>query len=405
MYAPIFYRDLAARARDYQRQHGRQAGIKQFGQHLREAFEAKQLNAQEFSLQACAEYTVPDGREWVRSMNPRLGGVMEAVDAVDTSAFSNIIGQLVINKVLEGYMSEAFDFTNGVTTIDTKFSGEKIPGIGGIGDEAEQIGEGNPYPTVGLNEDWIETPVTTKHGFIIPVTKEAIFFDRTNLVLQLAGEVGEYLGLHKEKEIINAFIDANTTAYRYKWKGTTYGSYQGSTPWVNLKATNGLYDWVNVQAAELLLANMLDPSTGQPILVDADCIVVPPALLHTARQIVNATQVRKVDLASGGASTTVSIGANPLSADPLSGSAYKIIASRIYRFQANKASAGTCDTNWYLTNLKKTIGYMQNWPITVVQAPQNSEAEFVNDIVVRFKASEAAARPCSILRYTVQNTQ
>ena len=31
---------------------------------------------------------------------------------------------------------------------------------------------------------------------------------------------------------------------------------------------------------------------------------------------------------------------------------------------------------------------MENWPITVVQAPINSEAEFTQDIVVRFKASE-----------------
>ena len=31
---------------------------------------------------------------------------------------------------------------------------------------------------------------------------------------------------------------------------------------------------------------------------------------------------------------------------------------------------------------------MENWPITVVQAPANSEAQFNQDIVVRFKASE-----------------
>ena len=34
------------------------------------------------------------------------------------------------------------------------------------------------------------------------------------------------------------------------------------------------------------------------------------------------------------------------------------------------------------------FAYMENWPITVVQAPANSEAEFNQDIVARFKASE-----------------
>ncbi len=34
------------------------------------------------------------------------------------------------------------------------------------------------------------------------------------------------------------------------------------------------------------------------------------------------------------------------------------------------------------------FSYMENWPITVVQAPANSEAQFNQDIVARFKASE-----------------
>ena len=38
---------------------------------------------------------------------------------------------------------------------------------------------------------------------------------------------------------------------------------------------------------------------------------------------------------------------------------------------------------------------MENWPITVVQAPVNSEAEFIQDIVVRFKASERGRRRSS----------
>ena len=40
--------------------------------------------------------------------------------------------------------------------------------------------------SLGFGEDYIETPSTTKRGFIVPVTKEAIFFDRTHLVLSRA---------------------------------------------------------------------------------------------------------------------------------------------------------------------------------------------------------------------------
>jgi hypothetical protein len=71
-----------------------------------------------------------------------------------------------------------------------------------------------PYPSLGFGEDYIETPQTTKRGFIVPVTKEAIFFDRTNLILQRAAEVGEVLGLNKEKRLIDLLIGATNN---YKW--------------------------------------------------------------------------------------------------------------------------------------------------------------------------------------------
>ncbi len=60
-----------------------------------------------------------------------------------------------------------------------------------------------PYPSLGFGEDYIETPSTSKRGFIVPVTREAIFFDRTNLVLSRAAEVGEVLGLNKEKRLLD----------------------------------------------------------------------------------------------------------------------------------------------------------------------------------------------------------
>ena len=66
-----------------------------------------------------------------------------------------------------------------------------------------------PYPSLGLGEDYIETPSTTKRGFIVPVTQEAIFFDRTHLILQRAAEVGEILGLNKEKRLLDLVIGAD----------------------------------------------------------------------------------------------------------------------------------------------------------------------------------------------------
>ncbi len=117
-----------------------------------------------------------------------------------------------------------------------------------------------PYPHLGFGEDYIETPSTTKRGFIVPVTKEAIFFDRTHLVLSRAAEVGEVLGLNKEKRLIDLVIGVTNN---YKWKGTSYNTYQAATPWINTLAANELVDWTNVDKAEQLFADILDPGDGR----------------------------------------------------------------------------------------------------------------------------------------------
>jgi hypothetical protein len=120
---------------------------------------------------------------------------------------------------MEAYNQEAFVISNLVETIPTRLDGEKIPGVGGLAAQDAVVHPGMPYPSLGFGEDYIETPSTTKRGYIVPVTKEAIFFDRTHLVLSRAAEVGELLGLNKEKRLLDLVIGATNN---YKWLGTPY---------------------------------------------------------------------------------------------------------------------------------------------------------------------------------------
>ena len=113
--------------------------------------------------------------------------MLEAGDGVDVTAFSNITGQIVRTTILDAYTQEAFVLSKLVDTIPTRLDGERIPGIGRISDEASEVQPGMPYPHLGFGEDYIDTPQTTKRGFIVPVTKEAVFFDRTYLILQRGG--------------------------------------------------------------------------------------------------------------------------------------------------------------------------------------------------------------------------
>lgn len=365
-------------------------GAQKTVKHLREAIQDKHLAPEDFSVKELAESLVEDGREWVRNMDPRKSGgfmTIQEESAVNTTAFSNVIGQLIYSKILDAYENEQFVFTAMVPNISTKLDGEKIPGLSRIGDEAEIVEESQQYPTAGFGEDYIETPRGVKRGLIVPVTKEAIFFDRTGIILKNAGEVGEFLGLNKEKRLIDCYIDENSTAHRYKWKGTSYASYQATSPWINLKSSNQLVDWTDLDAAEQLFNNMVDPHTGEPIMLTAMQLTCTPQLRPTAMRVLNATEVRETTNTN-----TVTIGPTPVQTN------YQVVSSRLL------AARMATDTSWFLGDIAKTIAYMEQWPLTVAQAPVNSEAEFQRDIVAQFKASERGAAVVMNPRYTVKST-
>jgi hypothetical protein len=330
-------------------------GAQQTVQHLSEALRQKHLRADDFSLRDLAEALVPDGREWVSTLDPRRGGVslLESGDGIDLTAFSHITGQVIYSKIMEGMQNEEFVASKMVETIPTRMDGEKIPGVGALGDVAQVVEPGMPYPSVGFGEDWIETPSTTKRGFIVPVTREAVFFDRTNLVLRNASQVGEALGLNKEKRILDVMIGA----------------------------------------VEQVFADLTDPNTGEPILIRGNTLLVPSSLKATAMQIVNATQLRFGDITSGTGTQTVAL--NPVSS-------YQIESSRLLKARLTAASIAT--TTWFAGDFRRAFAYMENWPITVTQSPANSDEDFNKDIVVRFKASERGAAAVIEPRAVVKST-
>lgn len=370
-------------------------GAEQTVSHLSESLCEGHLKPEDFSIRDLAEALVPDGREWVRMLDPRSAGsvsVLESTGAVDVTAFLNITGQVIYSKIMESYLQEAFVVSKLVETIPTRLDGEKIPGISRVADTIEEVAPRMPYPHLGFGEDYIETPSTTKRGFIVPVTKEAVFFDRTHLVLSRAAEVGEVLGLNKEKRLIDLVIGVTNN---YKWKGTTYNTYQTTTPWINSLATNELVDWTNVDKAEQLFADILDPATGEPVLVKGTTVLVMPAYRHAAHRVFSAAELTFT--AAG--STTATVAANPLTG-------YRVYDSRLAyrRIIAAGIAAATAKKYWFVGDFRRAFAYMENWPITITQTPIGSEAEFNNDIVLRFKASERGAAAVLNPRYVVKNT-
>lgn len=337
----------------------------------------------DYSVRQLFEALVPDGREMVESWNPRNGPssareMIEAAGAVASSDFSNINGQIIYTAMMEDLTPEELPFQNLIPTQSTPYDGEKIPGVAGLGDQAEVVAELENYPLVGTTEDWIETPQTVKRGFIVPITKEAIFFDRTGgMVLAKARAVGESLRLNKEKRAIDCIIDENTTAHQYKWRGTTYDTYQTASPWDNVTAGNALVDWTDIDNADQTLNGITDPNTGEPVVVEADTLICTKANEKTAMRIANATEITVTTPGYATSSNpTETRQANPY------GGAFTVLSTRLL------AARMATDTTWYYGNPRKMAKYMENWPITVVEAPANNSDDFNMDIVSKFKCSE-----------------
>lgn len=313
-------------------------------QHFQEALETGQVKPEDFNIRTLAEVTC--GREWVETMDPKEASMSPLEVGNGFATFANLIGQIITSKIREAYLQECFVVSKLVDTIPTE-----------------------PCPET---PDEIETPSTTLRGFITPVTRETIFFDRTHLILQRAAEVGEVLGLHKEKQLIDLLIGQTNN---YEWKGTTYDTYQTTTPWINAISGNELVDWTDINAAKELFADLLDPDTGE--IVQANTVLVMPAYRHVAHRICN-----------------------------LLGN-FRVIDSRLAyrRIIASGETATDAKKWWFIGNFKKAFTYVENWPITVVQPPAGSETELNRDIVLRFKASERGAAAMVNPRYIIRCTE
>ena len=371
---------------------------------LRESLAEKSVDFRDFELGRLFEecYGASEFNQCRRdkqylASNVMLRHLQESTGAVNTSAFLNITGQIVYSAILDKYESEDFVFTKLIPETPTQFlDGEKIAGLTEIGDEVAVRDEQMPYALAGIGENWVFTPPVKDRGLIVPVTWEAIFADRTGKLLEYCGDVGKWSGTNREKRAIDCVIDENTTAHRYNWRGTTiatYGDNSGSHTWDNLSASNTLLDWTSINIAEQVFNGLVDPFTGEPIVVDPKHLVVTKQNEYTALRILNATEIR---VATPGYATsgnpTETLASNPVRK-------YQLVTSRLL------AARMATDTTWYTGDVGKAFRYMVAEKMQVVQAPPNNIHEFERRIVQQYRVNERGAyttlEPRAVVKCTV----
>lgn len=365
-----------------------------FFEDIGEALQKKELRSEDFSLKQLFRNFVKDGNELLEHLNPMTeGGKVNLRESnVSTADFSNITGQIFYNELLGAFDDPTLIGSRLVDTVPTSLDGERIAGISNLSDDIDSIGEAKPYPRAGVQEDYVDTPKTTKRGLIVPVTKEAIFFDRTGQVLERCRQVSRVMAINKEKRILDCVLGI-TSSYNRKGRGVvaTYGANSGNHDWNNLLTSTALQDYTDIEAAMLLFDAMTDPNTGEPIMLSSTVqIVVPTALQVTLGSILAATQFRKTTNTSN-----ETIGANPLSYMNYS---FEPVSNAYVKARTSSADS------WWVGDFRRGFKYMENWGPTVVEAPTNSYEEFNFDIVAQFKISERGVAAAVEPRYAVKVT-
>lgn len=353
------------------------------------AQDAKDL-ASRWSVRQLAEQFIPDGREAVNMLRPSsVGGyqLQESAEVIDTSMFANIIGPIMYTSTLAGFNMPGLIGDRLVETIQTQFSGERIPGVGRIGDDVDIVNEGGQYPNAVLGEEYVDTPETIKRGLIMNVTKEAIYFDRTGVLLQECARVGERVAVNREKRILDV-VCGISTVYRRN------GAAAQATYAADNTLSNTLADWTSLDAVAQKFNTMTDPITGEPISISTVAVVVPKALEVLATRIVNSAMTRG---GSNSGNNQTYVQGNSLYSTG-NGGVPEIISGQYVRQRTGS------DSTWFAGDPKKSFVYMQNWPLTVTQSDDSSEVGFTRDIVLRFKTSERGAAGVRERLFMTRNT-
>lgn len=367
----------------------------QFYHELNEALRAKQLTFRDFSLRRMLEHLVPNGREMLATFQPGYRiqqdarELRESVEALGMSSFTKITGNIIYNHALDGWNKPELIGDELVTTMPSSLTQEEIPGVSNFGDIGDVVPEHGDFPMYGLSESSIKLPKPEKRGGQVALTKEIVFFDRLGQVVTRAHQLSEGLAINKEKRILDAVFGVTNTYTRNDVSENTYTA----SGVINTKTSNGMVDWKNVDAAEQLFSDMVDPDTGEPIVTTPNTLIVPLGLLHTAKQILNATEVMRNTPFPDGSSD------NPdfVTRAPNTLRNYKIMSN-----QYVKARLGN-STTWFIGDPKRAFVYVENWPMIVDENPIGS-SEWRRDIVAGWKVSERGAIGVYERRHMVKNT-
>jgi hypothetical protein len=339
---------------------------------------------EEINLRTLYEAVVPDGREALRQMDPSQGrqrGVFfESGGPVKTAHFSNLIGQIMYGDTLAEMESPAFIGGNLVTVRRAESQGpEMVPGIAMIGDVAQDIGEGEEYPMVGVSDKFVTQPRKVKDGFIIAITDEVIWENKLSQVVERARDATRSLGITQELDRLSTVLGVTNTYSRNGGpQQSTYATTHTEGTFSNLVTSNALTDFTSVNTALQALYAQLDLDNGQPVVPSPRLqVIFPVALAAKIPFAFGASEVRQTN------SSNLSIA----SGSPLQylNATFDFVSNQYVSFVSGDS------TSWWLGDFKGAFDEREVFPVQMFVEDRNYSAGFSRDLAMRFKVRRKSA--------------
>jgi hypothetical protein len=230
--------------------------------------------------------------EALRLVNDVLDGrqpVTRLREAMTTSDFTSLFGDILDRAVLGGYRAWTPTWPTYLKRGTVRdFRTVKRFKVDGAEAVLTKVREQTEYPESSLTDGYYSYAVE-KYGRKMPFSWETFINDDLDMLKDAPDRFGKSALRTEDKFATGLFVGASGP------NGTFFSS--GNK---NIVTSNPVLSIAGLQTAYQVLGAQVD-ADGEPIVVDAAVLVVPPALEVTAQNILNATEIWDVSAAGGGA--------------------------------------------------------------------------------------------------------
>jgi hypothetical protein len=393
------------------------------------------LRADEYSLRTLAESIM--GHEFIEehyhpSAGFEFGNRALLESAIDPTAFIDIstfnlgVAGLINAKVMERFNAPDYIGRNLVEIVPTNQNGHKRIAVAKIsppGKASKGRQPGEQHTEIGFGEMYQSTPPTVEQALKVAITREAVFFDLTGQVLDSGSEIGDDLAYGQDRDIAGMILGVTSLASRYNFNGTTYETYQATSPWVNSQPNplvTGTFDVNAVDKSRQLFVGMTDPATGREIKVyGRDLLVAPGSELLAMSQVYSTTiqigsqinssfpswwQTANNELAKVGANLGQSGAYRIIPLTPIWYNILTASATASNGYPGLALSAVNANKRWYHGDFARAFEWQENWPLTPWQAPADELVMKDRGLVAIYGCNYRGSGFVKEPRYAVVNT-